>query len=59
MAVAIAVLFLYGMMASMLGTLMPGFHLTPAQNGKIALAQALGLMLASMLAGPLIDNKGK
>lgn len=59
MAVAIVVLFLYGMMASMLGTLMPGFHLTPEQNGEIALAQALGLMIASMLAGPLIDNKGK
>lgn len=59
MAVAIVLLFLYGMMASMLGTLMPGFHLTPAQNGMIALAQALGLMVASILAGPLVDNKGK
>lgn len=59
MAVAIVVLFLYGMMASMLGTLMPGFHLTPSQNGAIALAQALGLMIASILAGPLIDNRGK
>jgi len=59
MAVAIMILFLYGMMASMLGTLMPGFHLTPSQNGAIALAQALGLMIASILAGPLIDNRGK
>lgn len=58
-AVAIVVFFLYGMMASMLGTLMPGFHLTPSQNGLIALAQALGLMIASILAGPLIDNRGK
>jgi fucose permease len=43
----------------MLGTLMPTFNLTPEENGNIALAQALGLVLASLSAGPLVDNKGK
>jgi len=52
-------IFVYGMIAAMLGTLMPTFNLTPAQNGNIALAQALGLVLASLSAGPLVDNKGK
>jgi fucose permease len=56
-------IFVYGMIAAMLGTILPGlsgrFHLTPKQNGSIAFAQALGLMIASFLVGPLIDNEGK
>ena len=30
-------LFVYGVTAAMLGTLMPTFHLTDAQNGSVAL----------------------
>ena len=56
-------IFVYGMIAAMLGTILPGlserFHLTPKQNGSIAFAQALGLMIASFLVGPLLDNEGK
>ena len=56
-------IFVYGMIAAMLGTILPGlsgrFHLSPKQNGSIAFAQALGLMIASFLVGPLIDNEGK
>jgi fucose permease len=56
-------IFVYGMIAAMLGTILPGlsgrFHLTPKQNGSIAFAQALGLMIASLLVGPLLDNEGK
>src|SRR6516165_101331 len=63
MIAAIATLFLYGTIASMLGTLLPDlstqFHLTPRQNGSIASVQALGLVLASIAAGPLIDSRGK
>lgn len=63
MVAAILGLFIYGTIASMLGTLLPDlsarFHLTPEQNGSIASMQALGLMLASVTTGPLIDNKGK
>jgi fucose permease len=51
------------MMASMLGTILPElskhFHLTPSQNGTIAFAQALGLVIASLAVGPLLDNEGK
>lgn len=47
----------------MLGTILPDlsdrFHLTPSQNGTIAFAQALGLILASLAVGPLLDNEGK
>jgi fucose permease len=38
---------------------MPTFQLSMEQNGNVALAQAVGLILASLSAGPLIDNRGK
>jgi fucose permease len=60
---AVLAIFVYGVIAAMLGTILPGlserFHLTPNQNGVIAFAQALGLMIASVGVGPLIDNEGK
>jgi len=56
-------IFVYGMTAAMLGTILPDlstrFNLTPKQNGTIAFCQALGLILASIAVGPLIDNEGK
>lgn len=56
-------IFVYGMVASMLGTINPGLavklHLTNAQLGYIALAQGLGLVVASVSVGPLMDRKGK
>ncbi len=60
---AVVAIFVYGMIAAMLGTILPDlssrFHLTPRQNGTIALAQALGLMVASLGVGPLLDDFGK
>lgn len=60
---AILAIFVYGMIAAMLGTILPDlsarFKLTPAQNGTIALAQAVGLIIASVSVGPLIDYEGK
>jgi len=60
---AILAIFVYGLIAAMLGTLLPElsrkYSLTPDQNGGIALAQAIGLIIASLAVGPLIDNKGK
>jgi fucose permease len=60
---AILAIFVYGMIAAMLGTILPElsdrFHLTPRQNGTIAFAQALGLMIASLAVGPLLDDEGK
>ncbi|HEY1766054.1 MAG TPA: MFS transporter [Terracidiphilus sp.] len=59
---AILAIFVYGMTAAMLGTILPDlsnrFRLTPAQNGVIAFAQALGLMVASLAVGPLLDTEG-
>ena len=52
-------LFVYGVITAMLGTLMPTFPFTDAQNGTIALAQAIGLIVASVSVGPLIDKRGK
>ena len=60
---AILAIFVYGMIAAMLGTILPDlsarFQLTPKQNGTIALAQAIGLIIASVSVGPLIDLQGK
>src|ERR1700685_539153 len=60
---AILAIFVYGLIAAMLGTILPElserFHLSPSQNGTIAFAQALGLILASLGVGPLLDNEGK
>src|SRR5258706_10028316 len=59
---AILAIFVYGLIAAMLGTILPDLStrlkLTPAQNGTIALAQAIGLIVASVSVGPLIDNLG-
>lgn len=56
-------IFVYGMVASMLGTINPGlaarFHLDNVQTGYIALVQGLGLVIASVSVGPLIDRRGK
>ncbi len=61
-ASSVAIL-LYGMIAAMLGTILPELsarlRITPRQNGTIAFAQALGLILASLASGPLLDNEGK
>lgn len=60
---AILAIFVYGMIAAMLGTILPDlsarFRLTPKQNGTIAFCQAMGLIIASVSVGPLIDNEGK
>jgi fucose permease len=60
---AILAIFVYGLIAALLGTLLPElsrrYGLTPDQNGNLALAQAIGLIIASVAVGPLIDNKGK
>ena len=59
---SILAIFVYGMTAAMLGTILPElsdrFGLTPTQNGTIAFAQALGLMIASVGVGPLLDSQG-
>jgi fucose permease len=60
---AILAFLIYGMIAAMLGTILPDlsdrFRLTPSQNGTIAFAQALGLITASLAVGPVLDNEGK
>ena len=59
---AILAIFVYGMIAAMLGTILPElserFKLTPTQNGTIATVQAFGLIIASLSVGPLLDTQG-
>ena len=60
---AIVAIFVYGLIATMLGTILPDlsdrFRLTPSQNGTIAFVQAIGLIIASVGVGPLLDDEGK
>lgn len=56
---AILAIFVYGMIAAMLGTVMPTLPLDTEQKASVALAQAVGLIIASLSAGPIIDNQGK
>jgi fucose permease len=57
------VIFIYGMMASLLGTIVPSLgatlSLTNTQIGYLALAQGLGLAGTSVVAGAFMDSKGK
>jgi fucose permease len=59
----IVAIFVYGMLSAMLGTILPDLsdriRLSPRQNGTIAFAQAIGLIIASLGVGPLLDNEGK
>lgn len=60
---AVLAIFVYGMISAMLGTILPDlstrFQLTPRQNGTIATMQAVGLMIASLGVGPLLDDFGQ
>ncbi|HUJ20080.1 MAG TPA: MFS transporter [Bryobacteraceae bacterium] len=60
---AILAIFVYGMIASIAGTIIPEvsqrFALSPEQIGNVFLAQAVGLIIASVSVGPLLDTKGK
>jgi len=42
----------------MLGALLPTYLLTPGQEGNVATAQAVGLVISSLFVGPFIDLKG-
>ena len=61
--VSCLVIFVYGMLSSLLGTIIPGMadslHLSNAEIGYIALAQGLGLAGMSVIAGALMDRRGK
>jgi fucose permease len=60
---AVMAIFVYGMIAAMLGSILPDlskrFSLSPAQNGAIAMTQAIGLVIGSLAQGPIIDLQGK
>lgn len=62
-ATAILAILVYGMIAAMLGTLLPAlsakFSLTPEQDTSIAFWQGIGLLIASISVGPLVDIRGK
>ena len=55
---AILAIFVYGLIAPILGALLPTYGLSAGQQGTLAMVQALGLVVASLSAGPVIDVKG-
>ena len=55
---AILAIFVYGLIAPILGALLPTYGLTAGQQGMLAMLYAIGLIIASLSAGPVIDLKG-
>ncbi len=55
---AILAIFTYGLIAPILGALLPSYALTAGQQGTLATLYALGLVVASLSAGPFIDIRG-
>jgi fucose permease len=55
---AILAILVYGLIAPMLGALLPTYNLTSEQQGTLATVYAIGLVIASLSAGPFIDKKG-
>lgn len=51
-------IFVYGLIAPILGALLPAYSLTSGQQGNLTTIQALGLIIASLSAGPFIDLRG-
>lgn len=60
---AVSSMLVYGLVAGTLGAVLPALsrqlQLTPRQMGRLALAQAIGLILASFAFGPLTSLTGK
>ena len=51
-------IFVYGLIAPILGALLPTYGLSAGQQGWLATLQAIGLVVASLTAGPVVDTKG-
>ncbi|MES1262156.1 MAG: MFS transporter, partial [Acidobacteriota bacterium] len=51
----------YGMQATLLGALLPELSktFTPGQSGTLASVQSVGLIVASLLTGPVLDRAGR
>ena len=56
---AILAVFVYGLNSALLGALLPSYTLGAGQLGNLGLANALGLVIASLAGGPLVDMHGK
>ena len=59
LAAVVLSILVYGVISSMLGSLLPALGFTGLQNGTLALLQAIGLAVAALSAGPFIDINGK
>lgn len=59
LAAVVLSILVYGVISSMLGSLLPALGFTGDQTGTLALAQAIGLTLAALSAGPFIDIRGR
>jgi fucose permease len=55
---AVLAIFVYGLIAPMLGALLPSYALTAQQQGILTFVNAAGLVIASLAAGPVIDLRG-
>jgi fucose permease len=56
---AVLTFLVYGCTAPMLGTLLPSYQLTGDQSGVLGSANALGMVVSSLTAGPVVDIRGQ
>jgi len=56
---AVLTILVYGSTAPMLGTLLPSYQLTGDQSGVLGSVNALGMVVSSLTAGPIVDIRGQ
>lgn len=56
---AVLTILVYGSTAPMLGTLLPSYQLTGDQSGVLGSVNALGMVVSSLTAGPVVDIRGQ
>lgn len=55
---ATLITLVYGLIAPILGALLPSYSLSASQQAMLAMLQAIGLVVSSLSAGPVVDIKG-
>ena len=57
-AAANASMFLFGVVLLLMGSLLPSLHVSYAQAGKLGSFPLAGILVATMLVGPILDTVG-
>jgi len=53
-----ACMFVFGIVLFLMGTLLPTLHVSAARAGSLGSAPLVGILIATVLAGPILDMQG-